>query len=98
MKKYIIKCDINEGKIPLIKLVRDLTKCGLREAKDYVEGNMAYFDLCRTESFTVDEAQLGKFLINVWIQSPTAYNIVEIQEIPHPDSYDLTQNLLERRL
>jgi hypothetical protein len=95
MKRYEVKFSVKEGKIPLVRLFKNLTNMGLAEAKKFVEDRWNCFDSQVYITVIVTEQQLGKCLIKHYMNS-SEYNsltlsIVYIKELEEYTTIDLTQ-------
>jgi hypothetical protein len=91
MKKYVVIFKISEGKIPMIKLVRNLTSLGLREAKEFVEDKVNNFMFDREIEVIVTETNLGKFLINNIISPASQYTLINVVEYVDNKIIDLSE-------
>lgn len=95
MKKYLVTISVMEGKIPMIRIIRDLTDASLRDAKEFVEEKFQVLDgyISRKVEFIVTESQLGKFLIKGHIRdtNSSAYSIVNIKELEQSVIVDLSE-------
>lgn len=90
MKRFVVCFNVTEGKIPMIKLVRSLTSCGLRESKELVEEKVTGFEYAQHIEFIVNEEQLGKFLIYNYINPTSSYSVYSIKELEEYRAVDLT--------
>lgn len=98
MKRFEVKfsftyyINVEEGKIPMVKLFKDLTNMGLAETKNFVESRWNCFDSQVYITVVVTEQQLVKYLIKRHMNpSSSVSSIIYIKELEEYTTIDLTQ-------
>lgn len=91
MKEYLATFNVTEGKIPMIKLVRQLTDLGLKESKEFVEAKFRSFEFDVVINVRVTADQLGRYLIqNAISPSNHAFSLSKVIELEVTEVLDLT--------
>lgn len=90
MTKYLVKFNVMQGKIPMIKLMRSLTEMGLKESKDFIEAKFEEFEEEKIIDVTVTEQQLGKHLIRNLLYPTNSFTLITAKVVEENNVIDLT--------
>ena len=94
MKEYIVTVRAVDSKVQLIKVLREFSKIGLKEAKDKVEAKRGFSSECYSEreldfEVLVNEQQLGRAYARYYL-GRNKLLITDIKEVTRAEWIDLT--------